>query len=754
MNRQFDRTDRGFRRGRGSRGGSFYRGGGGGGESGGYNKRRSNYRGGSQKSNNWNRPNSSGARVGAKRPWSRNENTEAKKRQKSNHAQLPLSTILLARHGDKDGKAPELVFGGFYECNREAKIGRESHFLRINATRRKDKISETVSIPVPLESIGAVSVISGMNKVEKLLKAHTDRISLLASIERSGRIMEKREGVYAAKMEELALMPVIEEEPEQEAEEKSDEEVEKKEEQVIEDQTEAETDMAVEDATEEDTQDNLLKKEQQEEERRLALEKKKLDDEKKAAAKMKLEAERKERELKREERRFVEAAVEKLAASVEKVRKSIEDDQEKLAKLDEEFGERLALFQNETDSDEARRVFLEELHIEETEVVSEIVPEETQEDVVEEAVDEAKPSSEAEPDEDEAIADGDKETEEQPETEVVKEAEKEEGDVKMADATPATRVCTFCGASGVESGKFCGECGRKQEEIKVEKEDKFDRISESPVWLVLALKKPLEKFYATDVDTTICNKELLEKSSMIVLGYNPKTPSSEHLKSLNEVLEGPWKGIRKKAKQPMAESPYSLEKTLHYLIKMHVRQDVSDNTIETCELCGGKIKRMDLERHMTQVCMMRKEECPYCGKVLVMKDMDEHHLNECPSFPIPCPQKCGIAKFPRSEVQEHFKVCKNTVVCCNFDSLGCETKVKRRELARHMRDGAVDHVQLLKTRLKLVTDYLQTKDQDLEEVFNPPPPPPAEEGDAEEGDAEEGGNKAPAEGMEIEKEQQ
>merc|ERR1719245_2511165 len=145
-----------------------------------------------------------------------------------------------------------------------------------------------------------------MNKFEELLKAHSDRIALLQSIQRYGKLIEKREGVYAAKMEELALMPVIEDEPEEEEEEEEEEEaepeeeVEKAEEEDAEAEPETETDIATDDAcTVEDPQEAQLKKEQEEEEKRLAEEKKKLDDEMKAAAKMRLDAERKERELKR-----------------------------------------------------------------------------------------------------------------------------------------------------------------------------------------------------------------------------------------------------------------------------------------------------------------------------------------------------------------------------------------------------------------------------------------------------------------------
>merc|ERR1719427_792541 len=107
---------------------------------------------------------------------------------------------------------------------------------------------------------------------------------------------------------------------------------------------------------------------------------------------------------------------------------------------------------------------------------------------------------------------------------------------------------------------------------------------------------------------------------MIVLGCNPKKASCEsQLKIINNLLEGPWKEIRKESSLLLSESSYSFEKTLHYLVKLHKRQEVCDNILDTCQLCESKIKRMDMEIHMTQICMMREEECVYCKTVFVMK---------------------------------------------------------------------------------------------------------------------------------------
>jgi len=684
----------------------------------GFSQRRGGY--GVQKQRSyWERPQpkKSGVRVGEKRQLNRNDANERNKRQKSNVSNVPLSTVLLARPGAKDGEVPEFIFGGFYDCEREVELGRITHSLRINVNRKMSKKRDTVSIPISLDSIAGVTVLSGMNEFEELLKAHTNRIALRASIERWGEVLEKREATHAKKLEELSLIPIIEDEPVEEVQNEVENE-------VVETEPEVASDVQTDEAPAEDNQEVLINDEELEEAKRLAEEKKKLESEKQAAEMMKLEAERKERELKREERRVAEAAVEKVAILVQRAKESLADEQEKLEKIQEDFGEDLALFENETDSVDAQRSFLEALQQGEKLQEQQENLEKEQEEA---STVEPKEHSEGETEQVEVQGEepqaGEAQVDEGQSVEVPDVAEKEHEDIEMTDGSTVVSECSACGAAGEADKKFCGECGAKQGESQGdgedEVEDDFEMVTEAPAWVVLTLKKPLEKFYASLSETTICDKVLLKKTSMIVLGYNPKKTSSEHLKTLNEVFEGPWNDIRKKPKNLLSESSYSLERTLHYLVKLHKRQEVSDNTLETCQQCEKSIKRVYLEKHMKNICIMREEACPHCETVFVMKQMQDHHENGCLGFPIPCPQKCGVAKFPRSDVEEHFKVCKNTLVCCDFNSLGCNAEIKRREVVRHMNDTTVDHIHLLKKQLKLVTDYLQKRDKDLVNVFNP-----------------------------------
>merc|ERR550517_1784526 len=169
----------------------------------------------------------------------------------------------------------------------------------------------------------------------------------------------------------------------------------------------------------------------------------------------------------------------------------------------------------------------------------------------------------------------------------------------------------------------------------------------------------------------------------------------------------------------LLDTPFSTEKTLQYLIKSHIRQKVSDTTIEKCQLCENSLRRMVMERHLKLFCMMREEACKYCEKVLIYKNMKEHHGGECPKYIVSCPQRCFQKNLERCQVEDHLNTCKNTVVDCRFKPYGCKVKVKRKDVSRHIYDGVAGHLDLLEGRLELLTGYLLKQDPSLYEVINP-----------------------------------
>jgi len=265
------------------------------------------------------------------------------------------------------------------------------------------------------------------------------------------------------------------------------------------------------------------------------------------------------------------------------------------------------------------------------------------------------------------------------------------------------------------------------------------------VWISILLKKPLEKFYASAVRNSICEKDVLENVSLILLKYHPKHKSKivlknvtykgaeEDLKDLNQVLKVPWKDILKKPTELLnGKSPYSLEKVVQYLAKTHQRQKVLDTTVDNCTLCEASIKRMFMDKHMTQFCQKRHEPCDYCFEPFVVESMKEHQESECPKFPVPCPLKC-FTKHPRCMVEEHQKICKNAIVKCEFWNFGCHLDLKRKQVTRHMKEAGVDHVKLLKARLDLLTGYLGERDEAITQLVYHEP---VAEEDNENGDVE------------------
>jgi len=698
--------------------------------------------------------------------------------------------VILATPGNKEGEMPELVFSRFYNCTREAKIGKDNYFLRINIKRKdgeqehqdvKFNPDDRISIPVPLENIEGISVFSGMNPCEDLLKAYSDRLDLKASIEAWTKVIVQRTELHAKKQAAFMELPEIEEVPEieseaeetvAEAEEENAPETTEVDEPVASEETAAETteevapeateenadevteenaDEATEENEPEETEENATEASEQTDETKIdeeAMEveeqKRKEEEEEKLqlAEKKKEEKERKVRErleaLKKREQAIkkrgqAEAAIEKLAASVERAKESLANERQKLEDLTTNFGQWLAYFQDEVNEDEAVRCFQDELKeglekpttdVEMVEPTAEI---ETEGSNVEQAEMEIGGSNDEEQAAEPMEEDDVEQAAEAQETEV---SEGTESKPKVAE----DGVCSSCGTA-CAGEKFCNECGANQETQKQEatKEDDGE-VTDTPVWISILLKKPLDKFYASALKNLICEKEVLEKASLILLKYNPKYKTKivlknvsypgtkEHINLLNQVVKGPWKSIRKNASELLNDrSPYTLEKIVHYLAKTHLRQEVLDNLIDSCNLCERTIKRMYMDKHMTQFCLKRQEPCGYCEEALVFEKMEEHHQTNCPKFPVDCPLKC-LEKHARGSIEEHLKTCMNASVQCEFYSHGCKADLKRKQVPQHMTTSAIEHVKLLRAQLMFVSSYLAERDPALTELMNPTSP--------------------------------
>jgi len=647
--------------------------------------------------------------VGAKRQYYDDKITSTK-RQRTSYSHLPLTTVILAQPGDKTGKVPKLVFSGFYDCTREAKVSRSRHYLQLNISRKnktnRRAAEDRVSIPVPYENIEAVAVLSGMNPFEEMIAAHSERYVLQTNIENCEKEIEKRLEAYAKKAEELSNMPEIEQVVEEVDEVEETREVETAEVLLPTPTEETAAEAAPGEIADLPQVEDVDAANQQEDEEEKARQQAKLE------RKQERERRKKERDQQIAKRARLEATVIKLEGRVEEAQQNLASETGKLETLVEKFGDQLRLFEDGIEG--AEEVFLESLK----EGMGPVVHDEpegmtmVQTEVPTEGA-EAEKTETTEP-----LA---------PETVAVEQEAPAEGQAEQPpqDAAAEAYVQPVEGIAPetLQEGDLpqpteTAEKLDMAEEEVVEVMEKV-KISERPVRLLMTLKKPLDKFYASNTKTTICDKEVIENTEMIIMEYNPKHTSQEDMNLVNDLLEGPWKDVRRKPEK-LLNTPFSAEKTLQYLIKSHKRKEISDNIIEKCQLCENSLKRMVMERHLKLFCMMREESCKYCEKVLIWKNMKEHHLGDCPRYIVSCPQRCFQKNLERCQIEEHLKTCMNTVVDCRYKCYGCKVQVKRKDVSNHMYDDVAGHLDLLEGRMELITNYLQQRDPSLEDVISPP----------------------------------
>jgi len=109
-----------------------------------------------------------------------------------------------------------------------------------------------------------------------------------------------------------------------------------------------------------------------------------------------------------------------------------------------------------------------------------------------------------------------------------------------------------------------------------------------------------------------------------------------------------------------------------------------------CKSCVDKVKKSD------------NSACPMCRNKEfssfrnLEKDREVKGLTvSCSNFQEGCTWKGEIR-----ELQSHGRTCPYEMVHCQYHNIGCENKVQRRELKRHNKENAEEHLELSVAKLK------------------------------------------------------
>ena len=148
------------------------------------------------------------------------------------------------------------------------------------------------------------------------------------------------------------------------------------------------------------------------------------------------------------------------------------------------------------------------------------------------------------------------------------------------------------------------------------------------------------------------------------------------------------------------------------------------NTLKVCcphkkNECEWVGELGDLNNHSTS-CPKRPWKCQYCGHKSTHDVGTNEHTPNCTQYPLPCPNQCEIGTVPRCDAEKHLLMCPLQLVECEFANVGCEVKVPRRDLTRHMTENTQHHLMsatLLNLRLtRELHQKIEEKDKQIAEL--------------------------------------
>ena len=141
--------------------------------------------------------------------------------------------------------------------------------------------------------------------------------------------------------------------------------------------------------------------------------------------------------------------------------------------------------------------------------------------------------------------------------------------------------------------------------------------------------------------------------------------------------------------------------------------------IECPEKCGQQIQKHQLATHVANECPKRDFNCKYCGFKATYEVICGQHMQVCESYPLSCPNgpECDVGVLERFSLDEHLKVCRLQVVECDFSYAGCNKKLPRQDMEKHMEESKREHLTLMAAAMSRIGTEFECKLQEQRKEF-------------------------------------
>ena len=161
-------------------------------------------------------------------------------------------------------------------------------------------------------------------------------------------------------------------------------------------------------------------------------------------------------------------------------------------------------------------------------------------------------------------------------------------------------------------------------------------------------------------------------------------------------------------------------------MKDHVNKN-SDNAIgcpftelQCSNGCGVVMQRRLVEGHLKSECELREVKCEYCNTTGSYQWINSSHHEECPKYPVECPNHCEVGHVRREEISGHLEECPLAIVECPYAAVGCESVVRRKEEMEHVMGSVGQHMEYNKKAILANQNEFQKRlnvqEQEMENI--------------------------------------
>ena len=158
----------------------------------------------------------------------------------------------------------------------------------------------------------------------------------------------------------------------------------------------------------------------------------------------------------------------------------------------------------------------------------------------------------------------------------------------------------------------------------------------------------------------------------------------------------------------------------------HVNKNSNDNIgcpfteLQCSNGCGVVMQRRLVEGHLKSECELREVKCEYCNTTGSYQWINSSHREECPKYPVECPNHCEVGHVRREEISGHLEECPLAIVECPYAAVGCESVVRRKGKMEHVMGSVEQHMEYNKNAILANQNEFQkrldVREEELENV--------------------------------------